>query len=143
MFIDIIYFTYDSKNVNLCLSKQGDHMILKMFLVVLTAFPAMSYAAIEESSSSYKEFVLKNESCEHDFKSLAISLCKIDSSSIKEIHRDQFRMQTQAEDSLDEWGTFATTWMGIIKVHRFTDFNERASSDANKDYCYIEVSCYN
>lgn len=120
----------------------GGNMILKMILVVLTISPAISYAVIEESSLSHKEFVFKDESCQHDLKSLAESLCGEVTSELKEIHRDQFRMHTQGENSLDEWMTFINESMGLVKVHRYTDYND-ISYDARGGYCFIKVSCYN
>jgi hypothetical protein len=51
-------------------------------------------------------------------------------------------MRTQAEDSLDEWIVFADSLMRLVKVHRYTDFNQEATYDKNEDYCYIDVACY-
>lgn len=103
----------------------------------------MSHAEIKESALNFKEYTLTTESCKRDLKSLAQSLCADTASELKEIHRDHFRMRTNTEDSLDEWFVFSDSLMRLIKVHRYTDFNEPVSYDANSDYCYIRVACYN
>lgn len=116
--------------------------MLRTILAILIILPNVSHAEIKESFLNFKEYTLTAESCDRDLKSLAQSLCAVTSSELKEIYRDHFRMRTNAEDSLDEWFVFSDSLKRLIKVYRYTDFNEPASYDANLDYCYIRVACY-
>jgi hypothetical protein len=117
-------------------------MILKTILAVLVISPLLSHAAISEKSENHKEYTVSDENCHRSLMALAKSLCDISGSELSEVHRDQFRMRTQAEDSLDEWIVFADSLMRLVKVHRYTDFNQEATYDKNEDYCYIDVACY-
>lgn len=117
--------------------------MLKNILAILIISPSISHAEIKERFLNYKEFTLSDESCERDRRFLAQTLCADTDSELKEIHREQFRMRTNAEDTLDEYFVFANSSMGLVKVHRYTDFNQPATYDKNADYCYLHVACYN
>ncbi len=117
--------------------------MLKAILAILIISPAIGHAESKESSLNYKEYTISDESCERDLKSLAQSLCADTTSELMEIHRDQFRMRTNAENTLDEWFIFADSSMGLVKVHRYTDLDQPATYDKNTDYCYLHVACYN
>lgn len=115
-------------------------MKLKYVVGFLMLMPLLSLAEVkvETSTKTFNEITIQGESCEQDLRSLVIKFCSPNDDYLKEIHKDSFRMRTNAEDSLDEWHVYSDFFGQLYSLRRFTDFNDPREYG---DYCYITITC--